>query len=119
MTANDGDVLIRWVGALDLRDEARGSDDIESGNTEQSLWVVDALGLIDFSADWDGGVDLDGPTLVSKQYDFVPGVYVQTGLEITKTFASGAASAAALAKSRTIEALVLNRSEICQKRNAP
>ena len=33
-----------------------------------------------------------------------------TGLEMTKMFAFGAASAAALARSRTIEALVLNKS---------
>lgn len=33
-----------------------------------------------------------------------------TGLEMTRVFASGAASAMALARSRTIEALVLNRS---------
>lgn len=33
-----------------------------------------------------------------------------TGLEITRMFASGAESAAALAKSRTIDAFVLNRS---------
>jgi hypothetical protein len=34
----------------------------------------------------------------------------RTGFEITRSFASGAASAAALARSRTIEAFVLNRS---------
>lgn len=34
----------------------------------------------------------------------------RTGLEITRTLASGEASAAALARSRTIEALVLKRS---------
>ena len=33
-----------------------------------------------------------------------------TGLEMTKTFAFGADSAAALARSRTIDALVLNKS---------
>jgi len=37
-----------------------------------------------------------------------------TGLEMTRTLASGAASAAALARSRTIEALVLKRSARCR-----
>lgn len=36
---------------------------------------------------------------------------IRTGLEMTRTLASGEASAAALARSRTIEALVLKRSE--------
>jgi hypothetical protein len=38
------------------------------------------------------------------------GVCVCTGLEMIKMLASGACSAAALARSRTIEALVLNKS---------
>jgi hypothetical protein len=37
-------------------------------------------------------------------------MYFLTGLEITKRLAFGAASAAALARSRTIDALVLKRS---------
>lgn len=56
-TDND-DGLIGWVGLLESGDEAGGTDDIESGDTEQSLWVVDALALEDLGSDWDSGVDL-------------------------------------------------------------
>lgn len=58
MAADDGDVLLGWVGALDLGDEAGGADDVEGGDTEQLLWVVDATGLEDLGGDWDGRVDL-------------------------------------------------------------
>ena len=67
VTTNHGDVLIGWVVALDLRHKARSSDDIESGNSEKSLGVVDALGLVNFSADWDGRVDLEVADSVSYQ----------------------------------------------------
>jgi len=60
VTSDDGDVLISWVGLLDLRDEAGSTDDIEGGDTEKTLWVVDSLGLEDLSNDWDGGVDWVG-----------------------------------------------------------
>lgn len=107
VAANDGDVLISRVGSLDLGDEARGTDDIEGGDTEETLGVVDTLGLVDLGADWDGGVDLQGelePAVQGKYH------HTHTGLEMMRRFASGAASAAALARSRTIEALVLKRS---------
>lgn len=60
MTANNGDLLVRRVGVLDLRDEAGSTDDIKSGDTEQTLGVVDALGLENLSGDGDGGVDRVG-----------------------------------------------------------
>ena len=58
MASDDGDILVGWVGALKLRDETRGADNIESGNTEEALWVVDVFRLEDLGADWDGGIDL-------------------------------------------------------------
>lgn len=58
VTTDDGDGLVGRVGALELGDEAGGTDDVEGGDTEESLWVVDVLGLEDLGADWDSGVDL-------------------------------------------------------------
>jgi hypothetical protein len=58
VTTNDGDVLSGGVGALELGDEARGTDNVEGGDTEEALRVVDALGLEDLGGDGDGGVDL-------------------------------------------------------------
>jgi hypothetical protein len=58
VTTNDGDVLSGGVGALELGDEARGTDNVEGGDTEEALGVVDALGLEDLGGDGDGGVDL-------------------------------------------------------------
>jgi hypothetical protein len=106
VTANDSDVLISWVGALDLGDEAGRADDIESGNTEQTLGVVDALALEDLGADGDGRVDLRTVSLCVDEL-----TREHTGLEMTRTLASGAASATALARSRTMLALVLKRSK--------
>jgi hypothetical protein len=57
VTTNDGDVLVLGVGALDLGDEAAGTDDIEGGDTEEGLGVVDTGLLVDLAADGDGGVD--------------------------------------------------------------
>ena len=57
VTANDGDVLILGVSALDLGDEARSTNDVEGGDAEEAQGVVDALGLEDFGADGDGAVD--------------------------------------------------------------
>jgi hypothetical protein len=59
VATNDGDVLAGGVGVPELGDEARGTDDIEGGDTKEALGVVDALGLEDLSGDGDGGVDLD------------------------------------------------------------
>lgn len=57
VATNNGDVLIGRVGALELGDEAGGADDIEGGDTEQTLGVVDTAGLEDLGDDGDGGVD--------------------------------------------------------------
>jgi hypothetical protein len=58
VTANDGDGLAGGVGLLDLGDEAGGTDNVEGGNTEETLGVVDTTGLVDLGNDGDGGVDL-------------------------------------------------------------
>jgi hypothetical protein len=58
VASDDGDVLAGGVGVPELRDEARGTDDVEGGDTEEALGVVDALGLEDLGGDGDGGVDL-------------------------------------------------------------
>lgn len=64
VTTNNSDVLVGGVGALDLRDESRGSDDIKGSDTEQTLWVIDSLALEDFCNNRDGRVDLS-----TDQYD--------------------------------------------------
>jgi hypothetical protein len=58
VATDDGDVLAGGVGALQLGDEAGSADDIEGGDTEEALGVVDTLGLEDLGGDGDGGVDL-------------------------------------------------------------
>ena len=57
VSTHDNNVLILRVGILDLAHEAGSTHDIESRNTEQTLGVVDSLGLEDLSDDWDGAVD--------------------------------------------------------------
>lgn len=57
VTADDGNLLVLGVGALDLGDEAASSDNVEGGDTEQLLGVVDTAGLEDLGADGHGGVD--------------------------------------------------------------
>lgn len=57
VATNDGNVLVLGVSALDLGDEAGSANDVEGGDTEELLGVVDALGLEDLLADGDGGVD--------------------------------------------------------------
>jgi hypothetical protein len=106
VATDDGDVLVGGVGVLDLRDEARGADDVKGGDTEEALGVVNALGLEDLGADGDGRVDLCTVSLSSHMA--LPAA--RTGLEMMRMLASGAWSAAALARSRTMEALVLNKS---------
>jgi len=58
VTTDNSDVLVGRVGSLDLGDEARGTDDVKSGDTEETLGVVDTLLLEDLSGNGDGGVDL-------------------------------------------------------------
>jgi hypothetical protein len=58
VATNNSDVLAGGVAVLDLGDEARGTDDVEGGDTEEALGVVDTLGLEDLGGDGNGGVDL-------------------------------------------------------------
>jgi len=60
VTSNNDNVLINWVGLLDLGNESGSADNVKSGNTEESLWVVNSLGLEDLGNDWDGAVDWVG-----------------------------------------------------------
>jgi hypothetical protein len=60
VATDNGDLLTSGVGLLDLGDEAGGTDDIEGGDAEQALGVVDTLALVDLGDDGDGGVDLVG-----------------------------------------------------------
>jgi len=60
VAADDCDVLVGWVGALELGDEAGGADYVEGGDAEEALWVVDALALEDLGGDGDGAVDRVG-----------------------------------------------------------
>lgn len=57
MSSHNGDILIGRVGVSVLRDEAAGAYDVESGDAEEALGVVDAGGFKDFGADGYGGVD--------------------------------------------------------------
>jgi hypothetical protein len=57
VATNDNDVLVGRVGALVLGDEARGANDIKSGDTEETLGVVDTGLLQDLSGDRNGAVD--------------------------------------------------------------
>lgn len=58
VATNNGDLLGGGVGLLDLGDEARGADNVQGGDTEQALGVVDTSLLVNLSDDGDGGVDL-------------------------------------------------------------
>lgn len=58
MTTDNGDLLVGGVGALELGDETRGADDVKGGDTEETLGVVDTLGLVNLGDDGDGRVDL-------------------------------------------------------------
>lgn len=57
VTTNNDNVLRGGVGALELGDEARGTDNVESGDTEHALGVVDTGSLEDLGGNGDGRVD--------------------------------------------------------------
>lgn len=57
VTTDNSNILVFRVSALDLADEAAGADDIEGGDTEEALGVVDAMGLEDLGDDRNGGVN--------------------------------------------------------------
>ena len=54
---HDGDLGVLGVSALDAAQEGAGSNDVQSGNTEQSLGVEDTGLLVDLGEDGDGRVD--------------------------------------------------------------
>lgn len=56
VSTDNGDGLLSWVGLLDLGDKAGSADDIEGGDTEELLWVVNTGLLEDLGNDWNGGV---------------------------------------------------------------
>lgn len=59
MTADNGNLQVGGVLLTDdLGDEGLGTDDIEGGDTEEALGIVDTLGLEDLGGDGDGGVNL-------------------------------------------------------------
>ena len=58
VAADHEDGLLGGVAALELGDEARGTDNVEGGDTEEALGVVDTGGLEDLGGDGNGGVDL-------------------------------------------------------------
>jgi hypothetical protein len=58
MTTDNCDLLICWIGTLDFRNEARSTDNVKSGDSEETFGVVDALRFVDLSTDWYGRIDL-------------------------------------------------------------
>jgi hypothetical protein len=60
VTTDDGDVDVLGVGLLDLGQESGSSDNVEGGDTEESLLVKDTGLLEDLGEDGDGGVDRVG-----------------------------------------------------------
>lgn len=58
MTTDDGDGSLGGVGKLrELLSEGLGTDNVQSGHTEQALGVEDTSGLEDLGGNRDGGVD--------------------------------------------------------------
>jgi hypothetical protein len=75
VASNNGNVLVGRVGGLELRDEAGGADYVEGGDTEETLGVVDALGLEDLGRNGDGGVDLW--LLMLHNYDLLRNCHIR------------------------------------------
>jgi len=57
VASNDGDVLVRRVGALDLGNEAARTDDVEGGHAEQAPRIVNTPVFVDLGGDGNGAVD--------------------------------------------------------------
>jgi len=57
VATDDGDVDLGGSNASDAGEESVGAGDVEGGDTEQALGVVDASALEDLSNDGDSGVD--------------------------------------------------------------
>lgn len=73
VATNNGDLLGGGVGLLDLGDEARGADNVQSGDTEQALGVVNTSLLVNLGDDGDGGVDLS--KMLDTAYQSVIGLF--------------------------------------------
>jgi hypothetical protein len=58
VATNNSDVLVCGIGSLDLGNESGGTDDVQCGDTKESLGVVDTGLLVHLGADGDGRVDL-------------------------------------------------------------
>lgn len=59
MTADNSDMLVCRISTFDFRDEARGANDVQGGNTKEAFRIIDAFGFVDLSTDWNGGIDLE------------------------------------------------------------
>jgi hypothetical protein len=93
----------RRVCVLDLTEESRCSDDIESGDTVQSIFPISYLPCTEMEDEADFfSSKTPAPFMTSAKM----GTVELTGFEMIKTWAFGQFSATALARSRTIEALV-------------
>lgn len=57
MASNNSNVLVCGIGALVLGNEAARAHDVEGGDAEEALGVVDACGFENLGGDGDGGVD--------------------------------------------------------------
>ena len=57
MSTNDWNVLVGNVVTRFFSNESLSSDDVQSGDSEDFVWVVGAQLFVDLSGDWDGGVD--------------------------------------------------------------
>ncbi len=60
VAADDRNGFGRWVRVVNLGDEARCTDYVQSGYTEKTFGVVNTFGLEDLGGDGDGRVDLVG-----------------------------------------------------------
>jgi hypothetical protein len=114
VTTDNGDLDILGVRTLDFRNETRGTDNIKSGNTIETLGVENTSLLEGFSENRDGGVDRVGDD-EEVSVRAVPGKTQKVSLlSLFSRFLSLSLFvtylAAAVARSRTIEALVLNKS---------
>ena len=70
MATNDCNGLIGWVGSLEFGNKSRGTDNIEGGDTEETLGIVDTFGLVNFGANGDCRVDL-GKISVGLEIDHI------------------------------------------------
>lgn len=72
VATDDWNILVGNVVSGFFGDESLGSNNIQSGDSEDFVWVVDSELFVDLSGDWDGGVDWVGD-------DSDPGVWTVGG----------------------------------------